>query len=101
MSGRTSKVPRPTEWFTTTQFFRRGPGGFDDESRLLSVLHAKTMGTLFTACGRDASTWFKSWETPFHSARGPRCPECVGITEGPVGSTADPSTQAGVAERVE
>lgn len=94
MSARTSRKSRPAEWFTTTQFVRRGPGTPGEDSRPESVLHAKTMGTLFTACGRDASTWFKAWEIPFSSARGSRCPECIAITEAAaIGVGAPPQGQ--------
>ena len=41
-----------------------------------SEVHAKTMGTTTTLCGRPATTWPKFWDLPFGASRGPRCPDC-------------------------
>ena len=45
----------------------------------MSVMHAKEMGTLQTACGVPALTWAKLWDQPFETVRGERCPRCVAI----------------------
>jgi hypothetical protein len=38
--------------------------------------HAKTMGTAFTACGLNSSSWEKLWEVPFSASLSPVCPAC-------------------------
>jgi hypothetical protein len=39
--------------------------------------HAKTMGTAFTACGLNSSSWAKLWEVPFVPTLAPLCPRCA------------------------
>jgi hypothetical protein len=43
-------------------------------------LHAKEMGTTLTACGMDASSWVKLWDTPFSSALPRPCRDCLRVT---------------------
>jgi hypothetical protein len=46
------------------------------------ILHAKTMGTLDTACGRLAVTWPKLWtEGPFARHRGNVCAACAEVVD--------------------
>ncbi len=42
-----------------------------------SQVHAKTMGTTTTLCGKSTLSWFKFWDLPFVRVRGERCPRCV------------------------
>lgn len=41
------------------------------------VVHAKRIGSLTAACGRDASSWVKQWEPFERATKGTSCPACV------------------------
>jgi hypothetical protein len=63
--------------FVTANFSREElvPGGL---RRLpASEMHAKTMGSNTTLCGRSTLSWFKFWEISFASAQGERCGPCT------------------------
>jgi hypothetical protein len=63
--------------FVTANFSREEvvPGGL---RRLpASEIHAKTMGSTTTLCGRSTLSWFKFWDISFASARGDRCGQCT------------------------
>jgi hypothetical protein len=52
-----------------------------EQPRSKSIVHAKRMGTLFTACGQPTSAaWVKLWDVPF-STRSPhgRCQTCLEV----------------------
>jgi hypothetical protein len=40
-------------------------------------VHAKTMGTTVTLCGKSALSWFKFLDISFITVRSDRCPECI------------------------
>lgn len=44
-----------------------------------SPVHAKAMGTSFTACGVNALTWVKFYGEPFWGPHVDRCTECVAV----------------------
>lgn len=76
MSDSELKV-QPIKWFVA------GPGGPGD--LLLpdnffdagALVHAKTMGTLTSACGLTTSSWTKLWDIPFLVTPAARqCPHC-------------------------
>jgi hypothetical protein len=60
-------APR-TRWFATSvadpELQLCGPSSAREKNA--TMIHAKEVGTLVTACGRHATTWHKHW-TPFHS----------------------------------
>jgi hypothetical protein len=63
--------------FVTATFSREEvvPGGL---RRLpASEMHAKTMGSTTTLCGRSTLSWFKFWDISFASAQGERCAGCT------------------------
>jgi hypothetical protein len=72
-------MTRPERWFIAAPYARVGstedrghPPGSGDK-----IVHAKEMGTTRTACGQDASSWFKFWHLSFLQCQGRRCPHCV------------------------
>ena len=70
-----------TYWFTACQFVVRTEAeGFTREAA--SRTHAKQMGTTLTACGLDASSWYRLWEVPFTEGVKDRCPHCVAVCTG-------------------
>jgi len=44
-----------------------------------SLAHAKTVGTVLTACGLRASSWEKLWGCAFPPDEGDICQQCVRI----------------------
>lgn len=44
-----------------------------------SLVHAKTWGTEFTACGLRATSWEKLWDTAFPPDEGDVCPGCLHV----------------------
>jgi hypothetical protein len=45
-----------------------------------SLPHAKEMGTTRTACGLDATSWFKFWEQNFDQIPSGHCADCLAAT---------------------
>jgi hypothetical protein len=46
-----------------------------------AVFHAKTFGTVATACGMYADTWQKYWDVPFRANLPGACSACVSQVE--------------------
>ncbi|GAB7003457.1 hypothetical protein JCM18899A_09280 [Nocardioides sp. AN3] len=65
-------------WFATTQY---KVSRLSERRGLEPVVHAKQVGTRFSACGRDTSNWDKRWE-PFRTVPGRSCPVCVRAVTG-------------------
>ena len=61
-----------TAQFATTKIVR-------GEARRVaaSEVHAKWRGSLQTACGQTATTWFKFWDQPFDPSLQDACPACT------------------------
>lgn len=79
---RTSEVRQPPiKWFVA------GPGLpkdilSDNCSDARSLVHAKCMGTLTSACGLSASSWTKFWHIPFSVTPTARqCPRCRAVVK--------------------
>jgi hypothetical protein len=68
-------MTKTQQWFATSRF---GPDlqiGSVDEN--LTLAHAKTLGTVLSACGQPTGSWIKHWE-PFRAVPGIRvCSACV------------------------
>jgi hypothetical protein len=64
-------------YFTVSRFADLGL--LDGELTRLptSLAHAKQMGTLFTVCGQEASSWQRMWDVPFGAGGRRLCPDCV------------------------
>lgn len=67
---------RRSRWHVVAQFAR-----YDRSSEITvlmptSLIHAKEMGTLTTACGLRSDTWFKFWAEDFPMPRTDVCQEC-------------------------
>jgi hypothetical protein len=72
---------RRLTWFVTTSSTdppRANVGGADPGR---AVIHAKTFGTLATACGMYADTWQKHWDVPFRANLPGACSECASQVE--------------------
>ena len=50
-----------------------------------SEVHAKTLGTSTTLCGKSSHTWTKFWTMPFVGVRASQCGECVAALQHGVG----------------
>ena len=80
--GLTRASARPHRWFVTTQFVRAQETSTWEVDLLPdSLAHAKEMGTLGTACGLNASSWFKLWGLPFMRAGLERCQACQRVVD--------------------
>jgi hypothetical protein len=42
-----------------------------------SLVHAKSMGSIQTACGQTTTTWFKFWDHAFDPTIHDACPACT------------------------
>ena len=67
-------------WYATSRFElgkarRQAPG----TSPGLSVVHAKRLGTIKSACGLDTSSWKKYWTSFDRADQSQMCCECVQI----------------------
>ena len=76
----------PGHWFVVSSFSRWEE--VDHELVLVpaSVMHAKEMGSLSTACGISCETWNKWWERPFSQHEEARCEDCATVIAGVVGA---------------
>lgn len=70
-----------SRWFVVAEFSRWERRTRDSVKVPLSILHAKEMGTLKTACGIPCETWAKWWGRPFASGSEGLCPSCVVATQ--------------------
>ena len=64
-------------WFATSQLVR--PAGGKAGTNEFHLLHAKRLGTMHAACGRNAATWFKYWEEFRVGPADRTCRDCVEI----------------------
>lgn len=67
-----------TSWFSTSILrpeVMNNPTWVDNVEA--TMIHAKNVGTVTTACGRDTSTWHKHWETFNPAVMSNACPRCV------------------------
>ncbi len=71
-------MTKAQQWFATSRFgpdLARTRIGSVDEN--LTLVHAKTLGTVLSACGQPTASWIKHWE-PFRAVAGVRvCGSCV------------------------
>jgi hypothetical protein len=87
-------VPGVTIWYATSVL---GPDRMNDPSWAsrpeATTIHAKRIGTGFSACGKDTATWHKHW-SPFEPGISRNlCQECVAMvssTRTASVSTTDP-----------
>lgn len=72
-------VGDPTQYFVVAMFARWVEEGPYLRPVPSSMLHAKEMGTLATACGLPCETWPKWFERPFPTGGDPVCRTCEAI----------------------
>lgn len=65
----------PVVWFVTTP----GPYHSDGESAGPWTTHAKTVGTLVTACGANATSWHMLWQYRFPTRGLVSCQACLEV----------------------
>jgi hypothetical protein len=65
------------EFFATTRERRAFVDGEGRLAGLSEYVHAKSMGTASTACGKNASSWIKFWDVPFSTILVKACPVCL------------------------
>lgn len=62
-------------WLATSRFGPKVEPPTGDHENFL--IHARTLGTTKSACGQEASSWFKHWDS-FHAVTpGRKCPTCL------------------------
>jgi hypothetical protein len=71
----------PDRWFATATFWEDRDVRGSTLSRPASLVHAKRMGTIVTACGLPTTSWRKFYDLPFPVATGDNCPACRDATE--------------------
>lgn len=67
---------------TTASYFVTAPDGgarrqAAGREGTATEVHAKAMGTAFTACGLNALSWVKYWDEPFYPKVQNACQTCV------------------------
>lgn len=73
-------APRPVHrWFPTCISVVRDRSGSEIVVRPLSTVHAKEMGTTFTACGESTSNWHKFWGQAFTDFSPNTCDLCAAL----------------------
>lgn len=78
-------APRPHRWppflVTAAHAVPSGPTS-PDAGAPYGLWHARTIGSLQTACGMPAVTWHYFWSLRFHQAGARACPDCTRIVLG-------------------
>lgn len=68
-------------WFVVAKHGKWDGDKPDSQWNPITVVHAKEMGTRFTACGQWCESWPKWWERPFDEHVGEVCRQCALIAE--------------------
>lgn len=71
-------MTKSQQWFATSRFGpEQAPTWKRSADEALTLIHAKKLGTVLSACGQSTTSWFKHWE-PFRVVGGHRvCGSCV------------------------
>lgn len=81
MSTQTSRTTRPTSrWYVVCSFTETRVEAGEVLRWPRSTAHAKTVGSLHTACGRHVATWPRLYHVPFPTPAVDNCPECLAAT---------------------